>query len=953
MYDDEFPDPDEEFDLVPAESFKKANNVAAISAKASQNGFTETSKSSVDGNSKFLRSNDDEFPDFDDEFDLIPTDADQQSKNLPSTSTQGESSKSINTQASKPISKTQAPNNDFPDPDEEFDFVETNQASTSTGESLTDKCRKRNYDELMKDVASLLRDDPSIVDSNHRREKKPRWDQPELIIEAILHQKKKVLERYDKDVDNPRFCNSNYLDDPQRESITTGVPSWNFVALTRPSDCQRLYIRVKPDAAMDPIKVKSSGLLSVSYDKLKADAEKILAEKAKERLVMSRGSKKKAEDVLWVDKYRPKKYLELLTDETTNREFLRWLKLWDKVVFNREIVPRKKNLPANNSFSSKKFSNNKFDRNSTKMGGFNAHKFGDNYDNVELVDKKGFPVHRIALLSGPPGLGKTTLAHLVAKHAGYNVVEINASDDRSPEAFRQALLSSTQMKSMIGADPRPNCLVLDEIDGAPAASIELLLKFVQGKLTEKGKKSKSAEKSNEYCKRPIVCICNELYTPALRPLRAAAYIIYVPRITPAALSDRLATIARKERLDVDQRTLLQLAEKSGCDVRSCVNALQYMGEDCDKSNLDLSLKDSKKGLFEFWKDMLQIPHDKTGPLSLRERVQKILKSAYSNNSDRFVQGVFENYPPNCHDNMNRISISLEWFQFYDEITTFVMIKNDWQVMPYTNYAFVSWHLGFALPKTPKLSFPYTSTEVNQKINKTMALVSAAQRACGLNSRVIILDLAPLSFELLTPRLRSVATNLYTPKEKSDLEHLIDIMLSLGLTFVQDKKEDGSMDYVIDPDLFEIGIFPDCKQRKGLSYTIKQIVAREVEIERLKRAAIASGITENSSEKKKATEAAKDVEFAKPDTINRPNHIDRMDRIALTDDPKDRKFRDFFKDFKLPPKAPDPTSPQQTSPKAERIDRRIKKIVTKNGVWFKYIEGYSNAVRRTVKIKDIL
>ena len=29
-------------------------------------------------------------------------------------------------------------------------------------------------------------------------------------------------------------------------------------------------------------------------------------------------------------------------------------------------------------------------------------------------------------MSGPPGLGKTTLAHIVAKHAGYNVVEMNA-----------------------------------------------------------------------------------------------------------------------------------------------------------------------------------------------------------------------------------------------------------------------------------------------------------------------------------------------------------------------------------------------------------------------------------------------------------------------------------------------------------------------------------------------
>lgn len=35
-------------------------------------------------------------------------------------------------------------------------------------------------------------------------------------------------------------------------------------------------------------------------------------------------------------------------------------------------------------------------------------------------------VPQVALLCGPPGLGKTTLAHVIAKHAGYNVVEMNA-----------------------------------------------------------------------------------------------------------------------------------------------------------------------------------------------------------------------------------------------------------------------------------------------------------------------------------------------------------------------------------------------------------------------------------------------------------------------------------------------------------------------------------------------
>lgn len=48
---------------------------------------------------------------------------------------------------------------------------------------------------------------------------------------------------------------------------------------------------------------------------------------------------------------------------------------------------------------------------------------------------------------------------------------MNASDDRSPTSFKIQLEAATQMSSVMCNDSRPNCLVLDEIDGAPVVSI--------------------------------------------------------------------------------------------------------------------------------------------------------------------------------------------------------------------------------------------------------------------------------------------------------------------------------------------------------------------------------------------------------------------------------------------------------------------------------------------------
>ena len=91
------------------------------------------------------------------------------------------------------------------------------------------------------------------------------------------------------------------------------------------------------------------------------------------------------------------------------------------------------------------------------------------------------------LLSGPPGLGKTTLAHVVAAQAGYHVFEINAryvsssaetnsvlrmllSDARSGQVVDERIRPALETGYAVGSS-KPVLVVIDEIDGATGDNV--------------------------------------------------------------------------------------------------------------------------------------------------------------------------------------------------------------------------------------------------------------------------------------------------------------------------------------------------------------------------------------------------------------------------------------------------------------------------------------------------
>ena len=65
------------------------------------------------------------------------------------------------------------------------------------------------------------------------------------------------------------------------------------------------------------------------------------------------------------------------------------------------------------------------------------------------------------LLVGPPGIGKTTIAYLVAKQFGYDMIGLNASDVRSKSRINEILTPILGNVSVLGTP----MIFVDEVDG--------------------------------------------------------------------------------------------------------------------------------------------------------------------------------------------------------------------------------------------------------------------------------------------------------------------------------------------------------------------------------------------------------------------------------------------------------------------------------------------------------
>lgn len=222
----------------------------------------------------------------------------------------------------------------------------------------------------------------------------------------------------------------------------------------------------------------------------------------------------------------------------------------------------------------------------------------------KLAGSDGSGVYRAVMIHGPPGIGKTTAAHLVAKLEGYDIVESNASDTRSKklvEAGLKGVLSTTSLLGYFAGDgqtvdagKKKLVLIMDEVDGMSAGD-----RGGVGALAAVCKKSRI----------PMILICNERKLPKMKPFDGCTYELAFRRPTSDQIRARIMTIGYREGLKLVPNVVDALIEGSRADIRQVVNMISSvrLDQQVEEQSLDF---DRTKQMSKAWeKNVILRPWD--------------------------------------------------------------------------------------------------------------------------------------------------------------------------------------------------------------------------------------------------------------------------------------------------------------------------------------------------------
>lgn len=197
---------------------------------------------------------------------------------------------------------------------------------------------------------------------------------------------------------------------------------------------------------------------------------------------------------------------------------------------------------------------------------------------------KGFK--NCILISGPPGIGKTSTVNILLKEQGFDIIEFNASELRTSKIISdklETILSGKSIQMIFNKDTKTG-IIMDEVDGIESrkeySSNDIInyINYTENREIARLKKLKKKTKKKDKIyvnKNPIICICNNI-TRNLNSLLKDVIHIKFNGPSDNDIYTLLKKINKGEKLNISDAILNIITPYCQNDLRRTVYLLEYI-----------------------------------------------------------------------------------------------------------------------------------------------------------------------------------------------------------------------------------------------------------------------------------------------------------------------------------------------------------------------------------------